>query len=184
MKRRTGSASSGIETAQSSTSSIRNVSPSPSHMSDSTYRQASLDSPGSSSADALITYLQQQNTQLHREVARLNQQLEWSNRLLTEAEKKLENAQSQPKLSYQFDYSPLPTRSRKISSHARILPPSGSRIRKVSRSLDDIHHELIRLELEHQTIAEMMEPGHAELPTVNFNQKSSRLHSKTTKGHK
>ena len=184
MKRRTGSASSGIETAHSSSSSIRNVSPSPSHMGDGTYRHASLDSPGSSSADALITYLQQENVRLHREVARLNQQLEWSNRLLTEAEKKLENARSQPKLSCQFDHNPLHTRSRRISSHARILPPSECRIRKVSRSLDDIHHELIRLQLEHQTIAEMMEPGHAELPTVKFNQKSSRLHAKTTKGHK
>ena len=178
MKRRTGSASSGIETAQSSTSSIRNVSPSPSHMSDGTYRQASLDSPSSSSADALITYLQQENVRLHREVARLNQQLEWSNRLLTEAEKKLENAQSQPKLSYQFDHNPLHTRSRRISSHARILPSSSLRR---TRSLDDIHHELM---VEHKTITKTMEPGHTKFPTVMFSQKFSRLLFKTTKVRK
>ena len=130
----------------------------------------SSDSPDSSFADALITYsyLQQGNVRLHREVARLNQQLEWSNRLLTEAEKKLENAQSQPKLSYQFDHNPLHTRSRRISSHSQILPPSLLRCWH-TRSLDDIHHELIWFELEHKTIAEMMEPGYAELPTVKLN---------------
>ena len=177
MKRQTGSASSGIEVAQSSTSSIRNVRSS-SHMGDGTFRHASLDSPGSSSADALITYLQQENVRLHREVARLNQQLEWSNRLLTEAEKKLENAQSQPKLSYQFDHNPLHTRSRKISSHAWILPSSSLRR---TRSLDDIHHELM---VEHKTITETMEPGHTKFPTVMFSQKFSRLLFKTTKVRK
>ena len=178
MKRRPGSASSGIETAQSSTSSITNFqSPSSFHMSDSTFRQASLDSPGSSSADALITYLQQENVRLHREVAKLNQQLEWSNRLLTEA-------QSQLKLSCHFDQSPVQNRSRRMSSHARIMPSSENRIRKVSRSLDSIQHQLMELELEHQKIAEVMEPGHAELPKAMLNQKSSRLHAKTTKGHK
>ena len=174
MKKRTGSASSGIETAQSSTSSITNFqSPSSFHMSDSTFRHASLDSPGSSSADALITYLQQENVRLHREVAKL----EWSNRLLTEA-------QSQLKLSCHFDQSPVQTKSRRMSSHAQIMPSSENRIRKVSRSLDSIQRQLMELELEHQKIAEMMEPGHAELPKVMLNQKSSRLHAKTTKGHK
>ena len=174
MKKRPGSASSGIETAQSSTSSITNFqSPSSFHMSDSTFRHASHDSPGSSSADALITYLQQENVRLHQEVAKL----EWSNRLLTEAH-------SQLKLSCNFDQSPVQTRSRRMSSHARIMPSSENRIRKVSRSLDSIQHQLMELELEHQKIAEMMEPGHAELPKAMLNQKSSRLHAKTTKGHK
>ena len=144
---------------------------------------APTDNPGSSSADSLTTYLQQENVRLHQEVARLNQQLEWSNRLLKETEKKLENAKSRPKFSYQFGQSPVQTRNRRASSHARILTSSDSRIRKVSRSLDSIQHELMRLELEHQTIADMMEPVHAELPKVQFHQ---RLHAKTktTKGHK
>ena len=176
MKRKTGSASSGIETAHSSTSSIRNLqSPPPSHMSESLFTH---DSPGSSSADVLTTYSQQENVRLHQEVARLNQQLEWSNRLRAETEKKLENAQSQPKISYQFGQSPVQTRSRRMSSHARILPSSESTIRKVSRSLDSIHHELIRLELEHKAIAEMMEPVHTDLSSHWL------LHPMTTKGHK
>ena len=177
MKRKTGSASSGIETACSSTSSIGNVqSPPPSHMSDSLFMHVSTDSPGSSSADSLITYLQQENVRLHQEVARLNQKL-------TETEKKLEKAQRQPKLSYQFGQYPVQTRSRRVSSHAQILPSSDSRIRKLSWSLDSIHHELMRLELEHQAMAKMMEPVCAELPKVMFNH---RLHAKTktTKGHK
>ena len=180
MKRKTLSASSGIEIAHSSTSSIRNLqSPPPSHMSDSLFMH---DSPSTSSADSLITYLQQENVRLHQEVARLNQQLEWSNRSLAETEKKLENAQSQPKFSYQFDQCPVQTKSRRTLSHAQILPSSEGTIRNVSRSLDSIHHELMRLELEHQTVTEMMEPVHAELSS----QKSSWLHakSKTTKGHK
>ena len=179
MKRKTGAASSGIETAHSSTSSIRDLqSLPPSHISDSLFMHASIDSPSSSSADSLITYLQQENVQLHQEVARLNQQLEWSNRLLKETEKKLENAQSQPKFSYQFGQSPVQTMSRRTSSHARILPSSESMIRRVSRSLDSIHHELIQLELEHKAITEMMEPVHAELSSHWL------LHPKTTKGHK
>ena len=183
MKRKTGSASSGIETAHSSTSSIGNVqSPPPSHMSDSSFTHASTDSPGSSSTDSFITYFQQENVRLQKENVRLHQEVAKLNQQLTEAKQKLENAQSRPKLSYQFGQSPIQIRSRRVSSHAQILPSSESRIRKVSRSLDSIQHELIRLELEHQTIAEMMEPVHAELP----NQKSSWLHvkTKTTKGHK
>ena len=86
-----GSASSGVETVRKSTSSIRDLqSPPPSHISDSSFTHASIDSLSSSSADVLITYLQQENVRLHQEVVRLNQQLEWSNRSLAETEKKLE----------------------------------------------------------------------------------------------
>ena len=189
MKSRSGSASSGIETAQSSTrtstSSIRNLSsPPPSHTNDSTFIPAGLsygyvssDNPGHLSADSLaILQLQQQNARLHEEITRLSQQL-------VETQRNLETTPTQ--LNYtvcQFGQSPVP--SRRMSSQSQIVPSSESRIRKISRSLDSIQHELIQIQLGHPTIAETIEPVHTQLPKAMLNQKSPRLHARATKSHK
>ena len=196
MKSRSGSASSGIETAQSSTwssaSSIMNLSsPPPSHANDSTFISAgssygyvSSDNPGHLSADSqhslAILQLQQQNARLHQEVSRLSQQLELTNNTLTDTQRNLETTQTQLNTICQFGQSPVP--SRRMSSQSQIAPSSQSRIRKLSRSLDSIQHELMQIQLEHPTIAEMTEPVHAQRPKMNQN--SPKLHARTTKSHK
>ena len=184
--KRSGSASSGIETAQSSiwssASSIMNLSsPPPSHTfisAGSSYSYASSDSPGHDSLNSF--QLQQQNVRLHQEVARLSQQLELTINMLAETQKNLETTQTQLNTVCQFGQSPVP--SRRMSSQSQIEPSSQSRIRKLSWSLDSIQHELLQIQLEHPTIAEMTGPVHAQRPKMNQN--SPKLHARTTKSHK
>lgn len=168
------SSTSGIE---SSSSSLRLItSPPPSYMPDSVFNLRQ-----DTTAESQIANLQQENERLQEEVARLHQQLEWSFNLLTEMQRNLLSTQSQLKAVYhrkQFDREPAKTR--RVSS--QVTPSSENRIRKVSRSLDSIQHELIRLQLE-QTITEISEPATPQLPAM-LNHKSPKLRAKTTRSHK
>ena len=187
MKKSTGSSSSGIET---STSSLRKASsPQPPYTSENIFSYdipAATNSPRPST-DSLTT-LQEENARLQQEVGRLHKMLEWSFNLNTQTQKNLVIAKSQLETLYhtrQFDYDPV--QSRRASLH--ISPFSEGRIRKVSRSVDSIQHELMRLQLEQQAFLEMTEvtepaARHNRLPTAMLNQKSPRLHAKSAKGHK
>jgi len=138
------------------------------------YPPTSDDSLCFSPTDSLSS-LRQENARLQEEVMRLHRQLEWSYNALTETQKNLLAAENQLRAIYHKDSKP---QNRRISS--QISPSTQSRIRKVSRSLDSIQHELVRLHLEQQTITEMTEP--VQLPMLN--QKSPSLRAKTTKSHK
>lgn len=138
-----------------------------------------------SPTDSLVSSLQQENTRLQQEngklqqeVIKLHQYLEYSFNKLTETQRDLLTAQSQlkPLQAYPKDCKP---QNRRMSS-TQISPSTQGRIRKISRSLDSIHHELVRLHLEQETIAEMTEP--VQLPMLNH--KSPSLRAKTTKSQK
>ena len=183
MKKSSGSSSSGIET---STSSIRKFSSPQPYMSENLF---SYDIPAANpphppaTVPHANTAVQEENARLQQEVGRLHKMLEWSFNLLTETQKNLISTKSQLKVLYHRHFDHDPVQSRRISLH--ISPSSEGRIRKVSRSVDSIQHELMQLQLEQEAFPEMTEPAPlSRLPTAMLNQKSPRLHAKTAKGHK
>ena len=178
MKKSSGSSSSGIETSTSASSIRKFSSPQP-YMSENIFSYSTPVSPAN-------TNLQEENTRLQQEVGRLHKMLECSFNLLTETQKNLVTANSQLKALYrktQFGYDPV--QSRRTSLH--ISPSTQGRIRKVSRSVDSIQHELMQLQLERQDeLSEITDPvdHHDLLPMAMLNQKSPRLQAKTAKRHK
>ena len=187
MKKSSGSSSSGIETSTSASSIRKFSSPQP-YMSESmfSYDTFVAANPTHPPADPFTNSLQEENIRLQQEVGRLHKMLEWSFNLLTETQKNLVTANSQLKALYRtrlFEYEPV--KSRRASLH--ITPSTQGRVRKVSRSVDSIQHELMQLQfLERQEFPEMTEPAahRDQLPTTMLNQKSPRLQAKTAKGHK
>ena len=133
-------------------------------------------------ADPTLTNLQEENAKLQQEVGRLHKMIGWSFSLLTETQKNLVTAQNQIRTLYhRIEFDRTPVHSRRISSQT-IAPSSEGRIRKVSRSLDSIQHELMLLEMDQQIFSDVSEPLHSRLSMGILNQKSPRLHAKTAKG--